>query len=62
VAASRSWGLRDHQARNLADGIGIPKDLTKAFIKIAQALYKAFVGTDASLAEINPLVITATTS
>ncbi|MFN8469721.1 MAG: ADP-forming succinate--CoA ligase subunit beta [Caldilineaceae bacterium] len=58
VAAHPFLGLRDHLARNLADGIGIPKDLTKDFIKIAQALYRAFVSVDASLAEINPLVIT----
>jgi succinyl-CoA synthetase beta subunit len=58
VAAHPFLGLRDHHARNLADGIGIPKAMTKDFIKIAQALYKAFVSVDASLAEINPLVIT----
>jgi succinyl-CoA synthetase beta subunit len=50
--------LRDHHARILADGIGIPKELVKDFIPIAKALYKAFVSVDANLAEINPLVIT----
>ena len=58
VGAHPFLGLRDHHARNLADGIGIHTDLTKEFIKIAQALYRAFVSVDASLAEINPLVIT----
>jgi succinyl-CoA synthetase beta subunit len=51
-------GLRDHQARILADGIGLPKEHTRAFIAIARGLYKAYIESDASLAEINPLVIT----
>ncbi len=51
-------GLKDYQARNLAYGIGLPKEHVKAFVKIAKGLYNAYVGTDASLAEINPLVIT----
>ncbi len=50
-------GLKDYQARNLAYGIGLPKEHVKAFVKIAKGLYNAYVGTDASLAEINPLVI-----
>ena len=58
VAAHPFLGLRDHHARILADGIGIPKELVKDFIPIAKALYKAFVSVDANLAEINPLVIT----
>ena len=58
VAAHPFLGLKPHQARILADGIGLPKDLTNDFIKIAQNLYQVFVGNDASLAEINPLVIT----
>jgi succinyl-CoA synthetase beta subunit len=58
VAAHPFLGLRDHHARNLAEGIGIPRELTKDFIQIAQALYRVFVGVDASLAEINPLIIT----
>ncbi len=51
-------GLRDYQARELAFGIGLDKDLVREFSRIAQCLYQAFVGSDASLAEINPLVIT----
>jgi succinyl-CoA synthetase beta subunit len=57
VAVHPFLGLREHQARILADGIELPKEHTKAFIQIAQGLYKAFIGTDANLAEINPLVI-----
>ncbi|MEX1018845.1 MAG: ADP-forming succinate--CoA ligase subunit beta [Litorilinea sp.] len=58
VAVHPFLGLRDHQARILADGIGLPKEHTRAFINIARGLYKAYIETDASLAEINPLVIT----
>ena len=58
VAAHPFLGLRDHQARILADGIGLPKEHARAFINIAKGLYKAYVESDATLAEINPLVIT----
>lgn len=55
---SPSLGLRDYQARNLAMGINLPREHWAAFTKIAQALYKCYVASDATLAEINPLVIT----
>jgi succinyl-CoA synthetase beta subunit len=51
-------GLQAHQGRELAFGIGLPKDLVRSFVEIAQGLYAAFSGCDASLAEINPLVVT----
>ena len=51
-------GLRDHQARILAEGIDLPKEHTRRFTAIAKSLYNAYVSSDASLAEINPLVIT----
>lgn len=50
-------GLRDYQIRNLAYGIDLPRDLWKQFISIARALYRAYVESDATLAEINPLII-----
>ncbi|MGC9334159.1 MAG: ADP-forming succinate--CoA ligase subunit beta, partial [Anaerolineae bacterium] len=52
------FGLQTYQGRELAFGIGLPKDLVRDFVKIAQGLYQAFVESDASLAEINPLVVT----
>jgi succinyl-CoA synthetase beta subunit len=58
VAVHPFLGLRDHQARILADGIALPREHTAEFIRIAKALYRTYVDTDASLAEINPLVIT----
>ena len=51
-------GLRDFQARNLATEIEIPRRLWRAFINICQNLYSAYQQLDATLAEINPLVIT----
>jgi succinyl-CoA synthetase beta subunit len=57
VAVHPFLGLRDHQARGLADGISLPKELVPEFIRIAKALYKTYVETDATLAEINPLVV-----
>jgi succinyl-CoA synthetase beta subunit len=58
VAIDPFLGLKDYQARELAIGMGVSRDLTNDFIKIARALYAAFTQSDASLAEINPLVIT----
>lgn len=58
VAVHPFLGLRDYQARQIADGIGLPRPHHNDFIKIAHALYRVYMETDASLAEINPLVIT----
>jgi len=53
-------GLQEYQARELAFGIGLSDGKqARQFAQIASALYKVFVETDASLAEINPLVIRA---
>jgi succinyl-CoA synthetase beta subunit len=51
-------GLRDYQARNLANGINLPREHWRAFTKIATNLYRCYLESDAVLAEINPLVIT----
>jgi succinyl-CoA synthetase beta subunit len=58
VAIDPFLGLQAYQGRELAFGIGLPKEHVRSFGKIADGLYKAFVECDASLAEINPLVIT----
>ena len=50
-------GLVDYQARNLAFELGLRGKAIVAFVRIAQGLYKAFINSDASLAEINPLVV-----
>ena len=51
-------GLQDYQARQLAFAIGLKGDLIRDFVAIATGLYKVFLDTDASLAEINPLIVT----
>jgi succinyl-CoA synthetase beta subunit len=51
-------GLRDYQTRNIALGIDMPKEYWKHFSEICQGLWRAYVECDATLAEINPLVIT----
>jgi succinyl-CoA synthetase beta subunit len=51
-------GLQPYQGRDLAFGVGLSKELVRDFVRIAQGLYGAFVESDASLAEINPLVVT----
>lgn len=50
-------GLRDYQIRNLAYGIELTRELWKQFMQIARGLYRCYVENDATLAEINPLII-----
>jgi len=52
------WSLRDYQIRSLAAGLGLSRELWRSFTRVARGLYDAFVACDASLAEINPLVVT----
>ena len=51
-------GLRDFQIRNLATEIEIPRGLWRSFITICHNLYEAYQELDATLVEVNPLVIT----
>ncbi len=51
-------GLRDYQTRDVALGIDLPKEYWKQFSEICKSLWKTYLDCDASLAEINPLVIT----
>lgn len=51
-------GFRDFQARKLAFGLGLSGDALKNAVKFLKALYRAYEESDASLAEINPLVLT----
>jgi len=58
VAIDPFLGLREYQTRQIAYGIGLKREMLKDFNTIAQGLYRCFVDLDASLAEINPLVVT----
>ncbi len=51
-------GLRTYQTRDLALGIDLPREHWRAFAKICLGLWQAYSNSDATLAEINPLVIT----
>src|SRR5262249_58347076 len=51
-------GIVPFQARQLGFGIGLGGAQINKFVKLATALYEAFIATDASLLEINPLVVT----
>jgi succinyl-CoA synthetase beta subunit len=51
-------GLHEYQARDLAVSIDIPRGLWRSFSEIAGSLWQAYQANDATLAEINPLVIT----
>jgi succinyl-CoA synthetase beta subunit len=48
------------QARQLAFRLGLQGDSVSAFVRFSTGLFQAAVATDASIAEINPLVVTAT--
>jgi succinyl-CoA synthetase beta subunit len=50
-------GIQGHHLRKLAFGLGFDKELQKDFGKFASAIYTAFMNTDASQLEINPLII-----
>ena len=50
-------GLTDAQAKELADGIGVPEASQAQAIDTFKKLYTCYMETDASLAEINPLIL-----
>jgi succinyl-CoA synthetase beta subunit len=51
-------GFTDFQGRKLAFGLGLSGPTVNKFVQFCSALYRMYVETDASLVEINPLVIT----
>ena len=58
VAVSPAAGLQDFQARQLAYGLGLDKAQGKQFADLIRRLYRLFLETDASLVEVNPLIVT----
>ena len=60
----REWthpalGLQPFQARTLAFGLGLAGDQLKSGVALIQSLFRGYLAKDCSLAEINPLVVTA---
>jgi succinyl-CoA synthetase beta subunit len=51
-------GLRDFQAREIAFKLGIEPALTQSMVRTLQGCYRAFRELDATMVEINPLVVT----
>jgi len=51
-------GFQPYQARKLASGLGLEGDLVGKAVPFMTSLYRAFEGSDASLVEINPLLVT----
>jgi succinyl-CoA synthetase beta subunit len=58
VLADPALGLRPFQARQVAFALGIPRDKVNGFASIVLQLFDAYVKEDATLAEINPLILT----
>ena len=57
-AVDPALGVGDFQGRKIAYGLGLPKEAIPKAVAFVRALYRAFIETDASLVEINPLVLT----
>lgn len=58
AAVHPTTGFSPFHARKLFYGLGLDKSLSSQFANIVKGLYQAFTEKDASLIEINPLVIT----
>src|SRR4029077_12457852 len=58
VAIDPARGLTNPEGEDIARKIGIPADAVPQARDLLKALYQAFVDTDSSLAEINPLILT----
>jgi len=57
--ADPALGLHPYQARELAFALGLPVDKVNGFAAIALQLYNAYIKEDATLVEVNPLILTA---
>ena len=58
ITVDPATGLMPHHGREVAAALGLTGDLAKQAGKMLASLYKAFLGTDASQIEINPLAVT----
>jgi succinyl-CoA synthetase beta subunit len=59
ITIDPATGIMPHHGRAVANTLGLSGDLAKQAAKILSGLYDAFVGTDASQIEINPLAVCA---
>jgi succinyl-CoA synthetase beta subunit len=58
ITIDPATGLMPHHGRAVAAALGLNGDLAKQAAKVLDSLYQAFLGTDASQIEINPLAVT----
>jgi succinyl-CoA synthetase beta subunit len=58
VSVDPATGMQGFHARKIAFALGLSGDAFKSGVKFMMAMYKAFIDMDASLVEINPLVLT----
>lgn len=58
IAVDPGIGLQVNQARQLAFDLGLPAESHKSFQSLVLAIYDAYIKEDASLLEINPLILT----
>jgi len=58
ITIDPATGLMPHHGRDVAAALGLSGDLAKQAAKALASLYQAFLGTDASQIEINPLAVT----
>ena len=58
VSIDPATGLKPHHVRSIANALGLSGDTAKQASGFLSGIYKAFTQLDASLVEINPLVIT----
>lgn len=58
VAIASDAGLQGYQARQLSFGLGLDKTQSRQFADLIQKLYRLYLECDASLVEINPLIVT----
>ncbi len=58
ITVDPATGLMPHHGREVADALGLSGDLAKQCSRMLAKLYEAFLGTDASQIEVNPLAVT----
>jgi succinyl-CoA synthetase beta subunit len=59
ITIDPATGIMPHHGRAVANALGLTGDLAKQAAKVLGGLYDAFIGTDASQIEINPLAVCA---
>jgi succinyl-CoA synthetase beta subunit len=58
ISIAPDAGLQDYQARQLAFGLGLDTQQMRQFGDLIKRMYRLYVESDASLVEVNPLIVT----